>query len=288
MNEKTLLYQITETSKYMMSFVIVTRLNNVIVIDGGRAEDMSLLKEYIAGRHISAWILTHAHIDHIGGIVNELNENGGKDFDIEKFYYNFPSYSKLAENTDVEDIDYYMDDISEMLPAFEAVKPKFADKFYTVKQGESITVDECKIDFIYTWHEGLTSNTINDSSIVFKLTAPNKTLLFLGDLGAEGGDILFRESRQLLKADIVQMAHHGHMNVGMEVYAEIMPEACLWCAPDWLYNEGEEPPYLSDVERIKRMGRIRLYGSALTRKWMNILGVKTHYCTKDGTNIIEI
>lgn len=51
MRDKTLLYQISETSKYMMGFVIVTRKNNVIVIDGG------------------------------------------KDFDIEKIYYNFPSFA---------------------------------------------------------------------------------------------------------------------------------------------------------------------------------------------------
>ena len=38
MNEKTLLYQITETSKFMMGFVLVTKQNNVIVVDGGRAE----------------------------------------------------------------------------------------------------------------------------------------------------------------------------------------------------------------------------------------------------------
>ena len=31
--------------------------------------------------------------------------------------------------------------------------------------------------------------------------------------------MLYEESRDILKADIVQMAHHGHMNVGMEVYA---------------------------------------------------------------------
>lgn len=40
MNNKTLLYQITETSKFMMSFVVVTKENNAIVIDGGREEDM--------------------------------------------------------------------------------------------------------------------------------------------------------------------------------------------------------------------------------------------------------
>lgn len=129
---------------------------------------------------------------------------------------------------------------------------------------------------------------MNDSSLVFKLFAPNKTVLFLGDLGPEAGDILFRESKHLLKSDLVQMAHHGHMNVGMEVYAEILPEGCLWCAPDWLYEEEEFPDYLRDTEGLRRVGRNRLYGTKLTRKWMDLLGVKKHYVTKDGTQRIVL
>lgn len=58
----------------MMSFVLVTKADNVIVIDGGRPEDMPLLKKYIDGRHISAWILTHPHEDHIGGFVDEIKK----------------------------------------------------------------------------------------------------------------------------------------------------------------------------------------------------------------------
>ena len=54
---ETVLYQLTETSKFMMSFVLITKKNNCIVIDGGRPLDMPLLKEYVGGRHISAWIL---------------------------------------------------------------------------------------------------------------------------------------------------------------------------------------------------------------------------------------
>lgn len=115
----------------------------------------------------------------------------------------------------------------------------------------SIAVDECRFDFLFSYHEGLTNNLMNDSSLVFKLFAPNKTVLFLGDLGPEAGDILFRESKHLLKSDLVQMAHHGHMNVGMEVYAEILPEGCLWCAPDWLYEEEEFPDYLRDTEGLQ-------------------------------------
>ena len=78
------------------------------------------------------------------------------------------------------------------------------------------------------------------------------------------------------------------MNVGMEVYAAIMPEACMWCCADWLYNEPEIPPYLENREKLWKMGRQRMYGTAVTRRWMDILGVKKHYVTKDGTNEIEI
>lgn len=287
-NSETVLWALKETSIYMMGIVVVTRDDNVIVIDGGRREDMPLLKEYIGGRHISAWILTHPHEDHISGLVYELETNGGADFDIGAVYYSFPPYDKLINKQDVPDLDYFRRELNEMLPRWNAVLPRLADKTHIVTQGESLTVDEVKIDFIFSYHEGLYSNLINDSSLVFKLTAPNKTVLFLGDLGAEGGDILFRESRHLLRADIVQMAHHGHMNVGMEVYAEVMPEACIWCCPDWLYNEAEIPEYLSDFDKLRRMGRLRLYGAGLTRKWMDILGVKTHYVTMNGTQRIVL
>ena len=282
------LYQLTETSRFMMSFVLVTDKDNCIVIDGGRPDDMPLLKQYVGGRHISAWILTHAHMDHISGFVDEFAKNGGADFDVETVYYNFPPYDELINKTDVEDDTYFRSELNDMLPAFNAALPVFRDKAHITHQGESLDIDEVHIDFLFSYHEGLTANLMNDSSLVFKVTTPNKTVLFLGDLGPSGGDLLFRESRHLLKADICQMAHHGHGNVGMEVYAEIMPEACMWCCADWLYNEEEEPGYLSDVERLRRMGLIRLYGTKLTRKWMDILGVKKHYVTKDGTQRIEL
>lgn len=284
---KTLLYQITETSRYMMAFVIVTQQNNVIVIDGGRPEDMPLLKEHIGGRHISAWILTHAHLDHISGFVSEIERDGGAAFDLETLYYNFPPYQSEPP-AGIPNPEYFMEEMNEMLPRFAAIKPLLAPKTHIVQQGESIQVDECRIDFLFTPHAGLTVNPMNDTSLAFKLITPGKTVLFLGDLGPDGGDLLYRESRHLLKADIVQMAHHGHMNVGMEVYAAIAPTACLWCCPDWLYNEPEIPTYLSDEARMIRNGRVRMYGTAVTRRWMEQLGVREHYVTKDGTHCIEL
>lgn len=285
MNDNTVMYQLTETSAFMMSFVIVTKKDNVIIVDGGRAEDMPLLKEYVGGRHVSAWIFTHPHVDHVSGFISEWKENKCKDFDLERIVYSFPS-PEWRNTENVPDRQYFLQDLDETLPSFYEIEKELLDIAYIPKQGENLQIDEVRLDFLFTWHKELCANPINDASLVFKLTTPDKTVLFLGDLGPDGGDVLLNESRHLLKADIVQMAHHGHMDCGLDVYAEIMPEVCLWCAPDWLYAEGDYPVYLSDREKLYRMNRHRMYGTAVTRKRMDILGVKTHYVTKDGTHKI--
>lgn len=284
---KTKLYMLEETSEFMMSFVIVTAQNNAIVIDGGRKEDMPLLKKYVDGRHISAWILTHAHNDHIDGFVAELEKNGCADFDIERVYYNFPDYETLIAKTDVADYPYLVRELKEILPAFNAQKHKIADKLQVTNQGDVLQIDEVKIEFLYAFHDGLYDNLMNDASLVFKLSTPNKSVLFLGDLGPQGGDALYRESRDKLRADIVQMAHHGHMNVGMEVYAATDAKTCLWCCREWLYNEQEIPDWMHGwAEQV--LSRNRMYGTAVTRKWMEILGADTHYVTAYGTQEIEL
>ena len=282
------MYMLTETSEFMMSFVIVTKKNNVIIVDGGRREDMPLLKKYVAGRHVSAWILTHAHSDHIDGFVYEMAKNGGADFDIGAVYYNFPDYDKLIGESGAPDPEYFREELNEMLPAFNAVKSKFADKAHIVKKGDKISADEVNVEFLYSYTGGLYANLMNDSSLVFRLSGENKSVLFLGDLGPDGGDRLMRESKDNLRADYCQMAHHGHMNVSMEVYAKIMPEACFWCAPEWLYEEGEIPDYLADGAALEKAGRIRMYGTALTRSWMKLLGVKKHYVSGFGTCMVTL
>ena len=281
-NENTMMYQITETSPFMMSFVIVTKNNNAIVIDGGRSEDMPLLKQYIGGRHIAAWILTHAHNDHIGGMINEYKKNKWADFDIEKIYFNFPmeflNMPEFANNTDIQ----------ETLPSFAEILPEFEHLTYIPKQGESVVIDEVKIEFIFTYRNNILKNIMNNSSLVFKVITPNTSVIFLGDIGAEAGDVLYYESRHLLKADMVQMAHHGAFCCGMEVYSAIKPEICLWCCREANYNGLKIGT--KDYEVFRNNGQMlpRMYPATVTRDWMDILGAKKHYVTKDGTNEIVL
>lgn len=288
---KTVLYQLNETEKeeFMMSYVIATKKDNVIIVDGGRPENMPLLKKCVNGRHISAWILTHAHSDHISGFMSEMAENACRDFDIEKIYYNFPPYELVdTDRASVPDYDYLKEELDECLPEFDGLLPLFKEKTHIAKAGEVLTVDELKIEFLYSYEGGMYENLMNDASLVFKVTGENKTVLFLGDLGPSGGDVLLNSAKDKLKSDICQMAHHGHMNCSMEVYAEIMPEVCLWSAPMWLYNEPELPRYLADRKKLLKVNRHRMYGEALTRKWMDILGAKTHLVSGEGMHEVEI
>ncbi len=285
MNENTVMYQITETSPFMMSFVIVTKNNNVIVIDGGRPADMPLLKKYVGGRHISAWILTHAHEDHISGFIDEYKKNKLVDFDVEMVYYNFPPM-EIIDNHNVRDYEYFKSELLETLPSFLEILPEIKDKTHLTVQGESIQIDEVKIEFIFSYHKELTNNLMNDSSLVFKLSTPNKSVMFLGDIGPDAGDYLYFESKDKLKADMVQMAHHGGLGCGMEVYAAIDPEVCLWCCRKEWYEGSYYPKIIDNKQKLIDLGWMRMYKIPVTRRWMEQLGVKKHYVTKDGTQEI--
>ena len=266
------LYILTEHSEFMMSFVFITDQDRAVVIDGGGPEDMPHLREMVGGRKIAAWILTHPHLDHISGFVSEM-EKGEIAPQVEKVYYNFPS----EEFTVVQP--------SEVLPHvivdFNRIQPRFAEKCVTVQPGLEIDVDELHIEFLFCGEERYLypkpNLAVNEASIAFQVTSPGmRSVLFLGDLGPEGGRDLLRWQGEKLKSDTVQMSHHGHSGVTEEVYRAIAPQACLWCAPDWLWEEA-------DVEFEPE-----LWGTWHQRKWMYAMGVTEHYVSKDGTQSIPL
>lgn len=266
------LYMLTEHSEFMMGFVFFTDKNRAVVIDGGREEDIPYMMELVGDREIAAWILTHPHYDHIEGFCR-LAEEGTVLSKIDKIYYNFPSEDfVLSCEPDIQPC---------IILRFNKILPKIQDKTVIVKGGEEIDIDELHFDFLLSGGERYRmprpNLAVNESSIAFKVTAKGmKSVLFLGDMGPESGKDLLSWCGDKLPSDIVQMAHHGHSGVDFDVYEKIAPEACMWCAREWLYNEP-------DVELEPG-----LWGTIHTRKWMDKLGVKTHYVTKDGTLKIDL
>jgi hypothetical protein len=187
-------------------------------------------------------------------------------------YYNYPSleFAKISADDDGESIN----DFNDLLP-------KIKDKAVVVHTGDVINVDEVRIEILYHYDENdktydFVYKTINDASIAFRVDTPDSSVIFLGDLGPEAGEVLVERGEEKLRAEYCQMAHHGHGGVGADVYILINPRVCMWNAPDWLWEETGE---LQDYRR---------YGLGRTRLWMERLGVKEHIVTKDGTAEVEL
>ena len=81
-----------------------------------------------------------------------------------------------------------------------------------------------------------------------------------------------------LKADFVQMAHHGQGCVNRDCYAAIMPTYCLWPTPSWLWDNMGPGGYDTGI-----------FGTVVTRGWISSLRcVKRHYLMTKGTQVIDL
>ncbi|MFR5732460.1 MAG: hypothetical protein ACLUD2_11500 [Clostridium sp.] len=65
----------------------------------------------------------------------------------------------------------------------------------------------------------------NDASMVYRMLVNGVTILFTGDLQVDGGNhVLETVAKEDLKADIVQMAHHGQHAVTKGILRGSQPE----------------------------------------------------------------
>ena len=265
----------------MMGYVIKTADEKVIVVDGGTKFDTEHLVEVIKKMsskekpRVDAWLLTHAHNDHIIPFCDVV-ENYADEIEIDKIYYDFPSV-KFVSGTEPGE--------APTITRFYSLLPRFASNAVIVTEGDEYYVGDTKMEILFTRDPSIRFNPLNNSSTVFRLTLGEKTLIFLGDLGVEGGNKMLARLGDSLKSDLCQMAHHGQSGCSKEVYAAIKPSVCLWCAPDWLYEND-----IGKLDKSKEGG----YGSGpwqtlKVRAWMDEISPDaTHIVEMNGDEYIEI
>lgn len=273
MPEKTVLYQLDSQSPVqMMSYVVQTKQGSLVVIDGGNVADAPFLLQFLtklAGGipTVEGWFLTHAHSDHIDAFMTLIKEHPS-DLQVKNVYANFPPQSFIDSNEHHE---------AHTIREFEALMPDLP-QLHTMHQGERYCIDDVTIDVMLEPDLSVTQNAINNSAVVLRMEAGGQRVMFLADLGIEGGErLLAAYTQQELQCEMVQMAHHGQSGVNKSVYEAIAPRVCLWSTPQWLWDNNAGEGY--DTAG---------WQTIIVQGWMKDMGIVHHFISKDGTAAIEL
>jgi len=269
MPETPLLIQTSSAShSQMMGYILQSRDGSLIVVDGGCAANAPRLLETLkklGGEkpHVSLWVLTHPHQDHIFGFISLMTEHQG-ELTVGKVVQGFPRREFLEQ--------YAADEVPE-LQAFEDIRHELP--VVTVKRGDRFSCGDFAFEVIYANEVSCPENPCNNSSTVYRAEVLGTTVLFPGDMGPEAEERLL-DRPEKLKADIVQMAHHGQGGISKAVYDHIRPKLCLWPTMRWLWeNDGGKGP---------GTGPFMVH---VTRQWMEKLNVTSHLVSKDGDSFVR-
>ena len=202
----------------------------LIVVDGGWTEDAEYVRSAIAlfGNKVDAWILTHPHQDHIGAFNVIYQDLQG--IEIEKIYtVDMAAPEDCIAVASWDNVDTYCDFLELEIPELEYVSI-----------GDKLTICDLEFEILnaYGKHvKELSRDYINDGSMMFKVTGKKESMLFCADVGSSISDYLLDYWGDNLKADYLQMGHHGFGGLKDSFYEKVSPKTAFFDAPDWMMKD---------------------------------------------------
>ncbi|MBT4511134.1 MAG: hypothetical protein HOC20_02820, partial [Chloroflexi bacterium] len=224
-----------------------------------RTGDGSYLKNFLAarGNRVESWFITHPHKDHSDCLSWILANQG--ELVIGEIYAALPPSAWMDQ--------HYDSNAKSAVQALSSALSNAGRSYVQLNAGDLFDIDEIHVEVIYAGNTNITANPVNNYSVVMRFSDLTKSVLFTGDLGIEGGDHLVATvDPARLKADYVQMAHHGQVCAKKNFYALVEAKYAFWPAPLWLWD--------NDFGNGFNVGRLT---TIETRQWMDELGVVLNY-----------
>ena len=259
------------------SFVIHSKSNKLIVIDGGNQSDAQSLAKEIHSFHcddyVDGWYLTHFHSDHIGALTEILTNEKYSSISIGSLFFDFSYNSNLLS---AEQLTNEKNELKK-LSVFNEATAKQSQRIKTIvkpNRGDTFFYDDnLEVTVLNKANFANGANWVNNSSVCYKVSTNEFSVLFLGDLGSYGTSLLSDSffKNEISTSDIVQLAHHGQCGCGDSFYKCLSSiKVALYCAPDYLFN-GYDDPWCPGSS----------YLTMHTRKLMRSLGVVYSFWIKD-------
>ena len=185
---------------------------------------------------VAAWIITHIHSDHAGGLVDmargTYNTTLKKDGEQVRTHNVMPRNMKnmikidtLIFSQPIKNVDGRDGWMNEIINAFNV------KNVIRAHPGQVFYYANCKIT-MYGSLDLVAEKTIsnhNDESLSMMFEFNGKKLLVLGDVYPQNTKALATIYKENLKADIVQTSHHGYDNTdAAQVYEYVKASMVLW------------------------------------------------------------
>lgn len=212
---------------------------------------------------ISGWLITHIHNDHAGSFIDLADETAYlKNITIKQVIYSQPSDDDMSYNKGGRRNNWMPNALSKM-KIEKTVKAHPGQVFYYADLTLTIigTHDLVKPKSL---------NSHNNASIVSFVEFGGKKALYLADAEGDANAQLKALYGENLKADIVQVAHHGYNNTNANiVYAYVNPTIVLWPIQTADYKSGDN-----------------VYNLSLNKQYFNKSGI-SNYCAGDANTTFE-
>lgn len=226
-----------------MCYVIQGSDGSFIIVDSGDSDPKfldrlySVLTERVAAGskpHIRAWFITHAHGDHMSGVVDIAASKYASLIECDAVYTNMPHESYQT----AYDKSTYASRISKLE---KAAKTLGAD-YVVARTGQTYYFADLEVQMLCTVDDMFMTeyNDLDETSLVFTVKTPNKKLIFTGDAGPVviGQYVMKRYTAATLKCDISQANSHGANNSAhTQFYKAVDPDIYLWPASIEFYNK---------------------------------------------------
>jgi competence protein ComEC len=205
-----------------------------ILIDAGDKSSgvADYLDEYVNG-NLEIMIATHAHADHIGGLVSVLEK-----YTVEQIWYDGYSYSSKT--------------FTDFISASEAENAAI----HTAKRGDVISTGELSMTVL---NPDSTSDDLNNNSIVLAFSYGTVDFLFTGDAENESeASMLSSPVISVPDIEILKVGHHGSRTASSAEFLSVLtPEVAIYMAGT---GNSYGHPHQETIEALLNIGA-QIYGT---------------------------
>lgn len=238
---------------YQSGLSMLIRLSDgrFIIIDGGYsrnkdADDLyTLIKENTPDKMkptVAAWLVTHAHGDHSQAFATNFSKRHSSDTLVEHIVFCQPSFTMFASEA-----------VRGNYTAIQNAAKKFSAELIRPHTGDRYYIGDATVDVLFTSELlcPVPFTNFNTSSTVFSITLAGQRILITGDATNAVFERMVRLYGASLKADIVQVAHHGETTgvadteaiAVMQGYRYMSPSLVLWPSGEETYKKEKNRSY---------------------------------------------